>query len=164
MSNKEICIEHLQQYCSRHVMSLPIAKDHGWQLKRYAILADGRKFDNDIASSALIEAYARLPDAGNLVDEADNHGIGFQIVHFAELAVVSPVFYWQWGCVLANIGQMRANWITPTNFGNGVEEIVGCIWEMEVVSFEVNTWKNTLLNNVDTPTERLASYLQQHIV
>lgn len=143
-------------------MSLPLAKERGWQLKRYAILADGRDFDSDIASSALTEAFARLPDAGDLNDEVSNHGIGFQIVHFAQTAVVSPVFYWQWGGVLANIGQIRANWETPNNFTNGVEEVVGCIWEMEIVCFEISAWKNTLLNTVGTPTERVASYLQLH--
>ncbi|VAX31526.1 hypothetical protein MNBD_NITROSPINAE05-195, partial [hydrothermal vent metagenome] len=87
-----------------------------------------------------------------------------QIIHFAETAVVSPVFYWQWGSVLANIEQMRAKWEAPTIFGDGMREIVGCIWEMNVVSFEIDAWKNTLLNNVGTPAERLAVYLEQHFV
>lgn len=157
-------MEHLQQFYSRSVLSLPVAKDHGWQLKRYAILANGRNFDNNIASSALIEAFKRLPDAGSLKDGAGNHGVGFQIVHFAQIAVVSPVFYWQWGSVLANIGQIRAKWETPTIFGDGVKEIVGCIWEMEIVNFEIGTWRNTLLNNTGTPEERFETYLEQHFV
>lgn len=157
-------MEHLQQFCSRSVSSLPVVKDHGWQLKRYAILANGRNFDNNIASSALIEAIKRLPDAGRLSDGTSNHGVGFQIVHFAEIAVVSPVFYWQWGSVLANIEQIRAKWEEPTIFGKGVKEVVGCVWEMEVVNFEINAWKNTLLGTVGTPTERLANYLEQHLI
>ncbi len=157
-------MEHLQQFCSRRILSLPIAKDHGWQLKRYAILANGRDFDNNIAVSAHIEAIKRLPLAGSLMDGSVNHGVGFQIVHFAEVAVVSPVFYWQWGSVLANIEQIRAKWEAPTMFENGVKEVVGCIWEMEVVSFEINAWKNTLLNNVGAPTKRLASYLEKRFV
>ncbi|NIA71072.1 hypothetical protein HBA54_20950 [Pelagibius litoralis] len=130
-------------------------------MKRYAILADGRRFDDRTASAAGTEAIKRLPDAGSLADGIGNHGIGFQIIHFAEVAVVSPVFYWQWGSVLANIGQMRAKWEAPTEFGNGVKEVVGCIWEMDVVSFEINAWKTTLLNDVGTPAERLATYLEQ---
>jgi len=138
-----------------------MVKDQGWQLKRYAILANGRSFDNNIASSARTEAIKRLPDAGSLMDETGNHGVGFQIIHFAEIAVVSPVFYWQWGNVLANIEQMRAKWEA---FGDGVKEVVGCIWEMDVVGFEIDAWKKTLLNDVGTPTERLATYLEQHFV
>jgi len=141
-----------------------MVKDQGWQLKRYAILADGRSFDKDIASSARTEAIQRLPDAGSLMDETGNHGVGFQIIHFAEIAVVSPVFYWQWGSVLANIEQMRAKWGAPTIFGDGVKEVVGCVWEMGVVSFEINAWKTTLLTDVGTPAERLATYLEQHFV
>lgn len=154
-------MDHLQAFCPRSVLSLPVVRDRGWQLKRYAILASGRDFDDRIASAAGTEAIKRLPDAGSLIDGLGNHGVGFQIVHFAEIAVVSPVFYWQWGSVLASIDQMRAKWETPTEFGNGVKEVVGCIWEMEVVSFEIDAWKATLLKDVGTPTERLATYLEQ---
>ncbi len=156
-------MEHLQQFCSRGVLSLPMVKDQGWQLKRYAILAYGKSFDNKIASSAGDEAIKRLPQAGSLLDGTGNHGVGFQIIHFAEKAVVSPVFYWQWGSVLANIEPMRAEWKSPTIFGDGAKEAVGCIWEMDVVSFETSAWKNTLLNHAGTPSERLATYLVQHL-
>lgn len=156
-------MEHLQKFRTREVLSLPVVSDQGWQLKRYAILADGREFADHIAAAASAEAIKRLPDAGRLNDEAGNHGVGFQIVHFAEVAVVSPVFYWQWGSVLASIQQMRAQWETPTAFGDGVREVVGCVWEMDVVSFEVDAWKTTLLNDVGTPEERLAAYLEQRL-
>ncbi len=162
--NKEILVEHLQQFRARRVLALPVVEDQGWQLKRYAILANGRSFDNGITSSAGIEAIKRLPDAGSLIDGTGNHGVGFQIIHFAELAVMSPVFYWQWGNVLAKIEHMRAIWEAPTIFGDGKAEVVGCVWEMGVVNFELNAWKNTLLNDVGTPTERLATYLERHLV
>lgn len=152
-------MRHLQQFRSRKVLPLTICKDRGWQLKRYAILADGREFDETIASAAEAEAFKRLPEAGNLDDEAGNHGIGFQIIHFAQTAVVSPVFYWQWGSVLANLDQMRASWEEPTVFGDGIKEVVGCIWEMDVVSFEISAWKTTLLHDTGLPSQRLANYL-----
>jgi len=155
-------VDHLQPYRPRNVLPLPILKDQGWQLKRYAILADGRSFDDEISSSAGVEAIKRLPSAGGLTDGTGNHGVGFQIVHFAEVAVVSPVFYWQWGNVLANIEQIRAQWAAPTRFADGVKEVVGCIWEMDIVNFEISVWKNTMLNNVGTPAARLATYLEQH--
>ncbi|TQV77714.1 hypothetical protein [Denitrobaculum tricleocarpae] len=154
-------MRHLQAFQSRDVRALPLANEKGWQLKRYAILSEGRDFDNGIASSALAEALARLPKAGQIGDEAGNHGVGFQIIHFAEVAVVSPVFYWQWGSVLANIGQMRAPWDQPTSFGDGESEVVGCVWEMDLVSFEIAAWKDTVLGHSGTPAERLASYGEQ---
>ena len=76
-------MNHLQQFCSRSVLSLPIVRDEGWQLKQYAIFANGRTFDESIASAAGTEAINRLPAVGSLLDEAGNHGVGFQIVHFA---------------------------------------------------------------------------------
>ncbi len=156
-------MKHLQSFQSRAVMALPLAKEAGWQLKRYAILAHGRRFDDGIAASALLEAIARLPKAGRIEDETGNHGVGFQIIHFAEVAVVSPVFYWQWGSVLANIKQMRAPWEQPTAFGDGKAEFIGCVWEMEVVSFETGAWRDTLLGDAGTVAERLTRYsLQQY--
>lgn len=162
-ANKDVLVDHLQEFHPRRALSLPVVEGIGWQLKQYAILADGRDFDDCIAAAAAVEALKRLPAAGSLIDRAGNHGVGFQIVHFAEVAVVSPVFYWQWGSVLASIEQLRAPWEAPTAFGDGVKEVVGCVWEMDVVSFEINAWKTTLLNDVGTPEERLAAYLEQRL-
>lgn len=156
-------MNHLQEFCARRVISLPVAAAHGWQLKRYAILAEGRDFDADVASAASAEAFRRLPEAGSLLEGGGNQGVGFQIIHFAEVAVVSPVFYWQWGSVLANIGQIRAPWTAPTAFEDGVQEIIGCVWEMDVVTFEVKAWKETLLGAGGTPEDRLAAYLAQQV-
>lgn len=161
MANKDILVDHLQEFHPRRALSLPIVEGRGWWLKQYAVLAGGREFDDRIAAAAATEALKRLPAAGSLIDGTGNHGVGFQIVHFAEVAVVSPTFYWQWGSVLASIEQMRAQWETPTDFGNGVKEVVGCIWEMEVVCFEVDAWKTTLLTDVGTPEQRLARYLER---
>ncbi len=155
-------MEHIQPFKSRTLLPLPTAKEHGWQLKRYAIVANGRTFESDITSAALVAAYQRLPAPGSLTDSSGNHGVGFQIIHFAEVAVVSPVFYWQWGSVLANAPQMRAQWDAPTGFNDGVKEVVACVWEMEIIAFEVNAWKNTILGNAGLPAERLAAYLALH--
>ena len=156
-------MKHLQPFCPRHVVSLPVANGSGWHLKQYAILAEGKEYDQKVVSAALDGAVERLPQAGSLDDQDGNHGIGFQIIHFAEVAVVSPVFFWQWGSVLANIRQMRAPWKHPTKFGTGVKEVVGCIWEMEVVNFEVSAWANTMLSDIGTPHENLADYFERRL-
>ncbi|WP_299084864.1 hypothetical protein [uncultured Ruegeria sp.] len=157
-------MNNLPPYRPRPVLALASIEASGWYLKRYAILAHGRAFDEAIASAATSEALKRLPKAGSLSDETDNQGVAFQIVHFAEVAVVSPVFYWQWGSVLANLDQMRASWDTPTEFGDGVREVVGCIWEMNIVQFEVRAWANQLLSGTKSTTDGLAAYLQDHAV
>lgn len=154
--------DHLQQFRARDVRGLPSLTDQGWTLKRYAILAHDRHYDDAIASAAGTEALRRLPKAGTLDDTTGNHGVGFQLVHFAETAVVSPVFYWCWGSVLANISQIRADWNAPTDFQGGAKDIIGCIWEMDIVNFEVQAWKTTLLQHDRHPADRLATYLAQH--
>ena len=152
-------MQHLQPFKPRRVLALPTAHTDGWQLKRYAILADNKNYDPSIAASALDAAITRLPTAGRLEDPDGNHGIGFQIVHFAQVAVVSPVFYWMWGSVLANTEQMRAPWNNPTVFKTGVPEVVGCLWEMQIVAFESRSWRQTILNG---NTDQLPRYLRSH--
>jgi hypothetical protein len=154
----------LQPFRPRPVLALPHVESNGWHLKRYAILADGRVFDEAIATAAGEEALRRLPKAGSLNDEAGNQGVAFQIVHFAEVAVVSPVFYWQWGSVLAHLNQMRASWDAPTELGDGVREVVGCIWEMNIVQFEVVAWATQLLGGTKSTTDGLNAYLQEYAV
>ena len=155
-------LNSLQPYQPRPVLTLPRTESGGWHLKRYAILADGRSFDEAVATAATEEALRRLPEAGSLHDETGNQGVSFQIVHFAEVAVVSPVFYWQWGSVLAHIDQMRASWDAPTHFGDGVKEVVGCIWEMNIVQFELEAWATQLLDGRKSTEDGLRAYLEQH--
>ncbi|WP_299478267.1 hypothetical protein [uncultured Roseibium sp.] len=156
-------MEHLSRFQPRDIRSLPVLETDGWHLKQYAILSEGKSFDPAVAAAAGAEALKRLPPPGGLEDPIRAHGIGFQIVHFAQVAVVAPVFYWQWGSVLSKIDQMRAPLHTPTEFGNGAEEVIGCLWEMDIVSFETDTWKSTILSGEGTPAQRLAAYLKARI-
>ncbi|KIC50088.1 hypothetical protein [Tateyamaria sp. ANG-S1] len=155
-------MSHLTQYEAREVLSMPAMQRDGWRLKRYAILAQGRALSQDVMDAAAKEAHHRLPLPGALEDENGNHGVGFQIVHFAETAVVSPVFYWQWGSVLANIHQMRARWERPTDFSDGKSEVVGCVWEMNIVIHETQSWMRNLLSDDGTVQARLARYMGDH--
>ena len=152
-------MEHLKPFEEREVLRLDSINEQSWQLKRYAILAEGRTFEAEVAAAATAEALQRLPKAGSLADAIGNHGIGFQIIHFAETAVVSPVFYWQWGSVLAQPFQIKAQWNRPTIFKDGVDEIVGCIWEMNIVRDEVKAWTDTMLGRSQNPLEQLSDYL-----
>ncbi|WP_299601899.1 hypothetical protein [uncultured Tateyamaria sp.] len=143
------------------MLSLDLEHSAGWQLKRYAILADDRAFSEEVAAAATATAFDRLPQAGTLVDADGNHGVGFQLIHFAETAVVSPVFYWQWGSVLAHIDQLRAPWDTPTHFDTGKTEVFGCVWEMDIVTFEVGAWTATILSDHGAPKDRLETYMKK---
>mgnify|MGYP001803432165 FL=1 len=148
---------HLAPFRARPVRPLAPITRQGWTLKRYAILADGRSYDDAVASAATDSALDRLPEAGPLEDASGNHGLGFQIIHFADTAVVSPVFYWQWGSVLAHIDQLRAPWSTPTAFETGKADVFGCVWEMDIVSFEVDTWRRTMLDGPGIPADYIAA-------
>jgi len=152
---------HLQPFKAREILSLPIAESAGWQIKRYGLLAKQKQFNESVVAAALPAAIERLPTAGHLSYAESNHGVGFQIVHFAEVAVVSPIFYWLWGSVLANTQQMRAQWDSPNEFQTGAKHIIGCVWEMQLVCFETQAWQQTMLNDEHTPEERLKHYLNK---
>ena len=160
----EFDLEHLKPFEERDVVRLESVNDQGWRLKRYAVLADGRAFAEDVASAATDEALSRLPYAGSLENELGNHGIGFQIIHFAETAVVSPVFYWQWGSVLAKPFQIKAQWNNPTVFEDGVDEIVGCVWEMNIVRDEVEAWTSTILGKSSDPLGQVPDYMNAYVL
>lgn len=154
-------MSHLKQFTPRKILALPTAETVGWQLKRYGILADQKSFEPQVASSALAAAIERLPIARDISVPDGNHGVGIQLIHFAEVAVVSPVFYWVWGSVLANTDQMRAQWESLNRFETGVKEVVGCIWEMQILCFETQAWKDTMLGGKGAPKENLTDYLRQ---
>lgn len=75
---------HLKPYKAREVTALPLAQQRGWRLKRYAILSAGRTVEDPLVAGATGDVLDRLPVPGDLSDAADNHGVGFQIIHFAE--------------------------------------------------------------------------------
>jgi len=152
-------VKHFQPYQSRTTVSVPTAQRSGWHIKRYAVIANQRVFDPDVATSALDAAIEQLPDPGKLENPNGNHGVGFQIVHFAEVAIVSPVFYWEQGSVLANTHQMRAPWDDSKNFSTGLREVVGCVWEMQIVAFETQSWVEIMLGGDGTPRKNLSRYL-----
>lgn len=155
-------MQHLQRFRDRELVSFPVMRSDGWRLKRYVICWESRSIDESVIAAASAAACRQLPLAGTLDDPESNHGIGFQIIHFAQVAVVSPVFFWQWGSVLSNIVQLRAPWTRPTEFSVGIPGIVGCVWEMQLVSFEVATWTKTMLNGSGHGQQNSEVYLKSH--
>lgn len=153
-------MHHLAPFQRREIRALELARTDGWRLKRYAIVADSRVFDPSAVEAATQAAFDRLPPAGTLDDANGNHGVGLQIFHFAdEIPLVSPVFYWKWGSVLFNSHQMRSYSESPYKIVDGVREVVGCIWEMELVDFEVRAWRDMVLAGGADPGARVARYL-----
>ncbi|KMW57763.1 hypothetical protein AIOL_002731 [Candidatus Rhodobacter oscarellae] len=154
-------MDHLEAYRARDVLALPLVAQDGWRIKQYAILSAERVLSRDVTDAAAKAMIERLPPPGGLDSADGNHGICIQIVHFAQVAVVAPAVYWQWGSVLARLDQMRAPWEEPTDFKAGVPEVLGCVWEMDVIAAEVALWRDTVLSHHGAPEERLKHYLSK---
>lgn len=145
----------------RVVHPLSLSRQHGWRLKRYRIMADNRTEDEAAIAAATAAAFARLPTAGRLEDADGNHGVGFQIFHFSEeIPLVSPVFYWTRGSVLSHPMQMRSYSEAPYEIVDGVPDVVGCIWEMEIVTYEITAWRNIVLADGVDVSARVERYLR----
>ncbi|WP_157598841.1 hypothetical protein [Tateyamaria omphalii] len=57
---------------------------------------------------------------------------------------------------------MRAAWEAPTSFGDGVAEVIGCVWEMNLIIHETQSWMRTLLSGHGTQDDRLVRYMEDH--
>jgi len=55
---------------------------------------------------------------------------------------------------------MRAQWGETNYFETGVKEVVGCVWEMQIITFESELWTSTMLGNNRNIDENLATYLR----
>jgi hypothetical protein len=55
---------------------------------------------------------------------------------------------------------MRAQWNSSCKFETGVKEVVGCVWEMQIVCYETDAWANTMLGKIGTVDEELIRYLE----
>lgn len=155
-----VAMDHLTPYASRQITALAPATKQGWRLKRYALMAGDRALDAHTVKAATRAAQRRLPPPGTLAQGSGNHGCGFQIIHFAQTAIVSPVFYWQWGSVLSSLTQLRAPRHAPTAFEDGYTEIVGCVWELEIVAFETQAWTQTVLAPGAPVADPITDYLK----
>lgn len=139
-------MDHFSPFEKRDIQVIGMSRSSGWRLKRYAIIAKNRALNENAIALATDAAFERLPPAGTLENSAGNHGVGFQIFHFSEqIPLVSPVFYWKWGSVLSNAHQMRSYDNSSYKIVDGAEDVVGCIWEMEIVTFEVQLWRDVVL-------------------
>lgn len=153
-------MEHFKPFERREVSALSVFHKAGWRLKRYTIRAPNRSLDDAAVAAASDAALARLPTAGGLGDAEGNHGVGFQIFHFSEqIPLVSPMFYWKWGSVLSNAHQIRSYSDTPYALVDGAGEVIGCLWEMEIVAQEIRAWRDTMLAPGGHPSDRLRDYL-----
>ena len=55
---------------------------------------------------------------------------------------------------------MKVHWNEPTVFKDGVDEIVGCVWEMNIVRDEVKAWTDTMLGRSQNPLDQMSKYLK----
>ena len=59
------------------------------------------------------------------------------------------------------INQSPLRFLLLPSLDDGVKEVVGCIWEMNIVQFELEAWATQLLDGRKSTEDGLREYLQQ---
>jgi len=143
------------RYIPRKVKPRAVITVNGHRLKSYEIYFDeaakGCVEDHELQS--LISPC--LPVAEDPLD----HGIGFVMVHFARDGNYLLLSRWYGGNMLKHdlfeLKQTPAGWQIISMESTG---IVACVWELQVVAFERQTWICTAMARGGTEAS-FASYL-----
>ncbi len=136
------------RYVPRKVKPRPVITVNGYRLKPYEIYFDeGVKgcIEDDDELQAIISPC--LPVSEDPLD----HGIGFVIIHFARDGNYLLLSHWYGGNMLKHdlfeLKQTPTRWQVISLESTG---IVACVWELQVITFERQTWICTAMDKGGT--------------
>ncbi|MEM7711246.1 MAG: hypothetical protein AAF264_10945 [Pseudomonadota bacterium] len=127
------------------------------RLKVYTISAHGHVASGDLldrARGTLTDDMAPLPDGATL---------GFVIVHPGTEGTSILVHWWEQGSVLCHrlLRRLHGSGAPVDVQGRGV---VGCVWELAVISAEQRAWRRTMMGATPSPDAYLAETLHAESV
>ena len=136
----------LATYQPRHYEQLGIWEEGPFRLKAYAIRHDGVSAGSVAASRELIAA-ARAHSAKRLIAAAGgghHHGLGFVVLHAGLVAHWLLVDWWAHGDICCHL-LSRSEHQSPLDFRPESRPLLGCVWELPILSFERDAWVKTML-------------------
>lgn len=150
-------IEIQEAYKPRTIRFLELWEASGWQLKVYGI-AYGRPLPRpELVTAAKRVAHQRLLESAS---NQKNYGMGFLGVHDGRTANFVFVDWW------AEENELHHHvYVSPTDKPEMLEYVtptglVACVWDLRVLSFERQTWIDTVLKNPNPDSE---AYLQTRL-
>ncbi|MYD32458.1 MAG: hypothetical protein F4W98_01065 [Acidimicrobiales bacterium] len=131
-------------YRPRPIRHLSTQTVQGWHLKTYGINAMPQRSDDVLDPD--VEAAAARVGHGLLEGlETSNTGrYGFLIIHQGGLANWLLVNRWAEDILLRS-ELFRAGHDAPTDFQPETSDLIGCLWELEVVDFERRAWTEAVI-------------------
>ncbi|MEM7735050.1 MAG: isochorismatase [Deinococcota bacterium] len=146
-------------YAKRTMQFLMLHSAGPWRLKVYSIQHEDRPqltvaaaLQDELVQAALERATTYLQG----ISTTDHYGVGFVILHQAREANFLLVDWWTEENTLAQALYM-SQFTAPQQFEVVTSPaLVGCVWEMQIQSFEKDAWIQYVLTNAQADTE---SYL-----
>lgn len=143
-------------YKVRHIKFKEIISVAQWKVKAYTI-SKNINFQADVTYAHVLK---KLPDWLNQFNsfDASHENIAFLIVHEGTEGVFSLINTWV-GKNMLQTHIFISKFDTPTSFekisGDG---LFACIWELEVINHEKDSWVNHILKKQENPDYQ--SYLE----
>ncbi|RUV19466.1 hypothetical protein [Mesorhizobium sp. M7A.F.Ca.MR.245.00.0.0] len=141
--------ETIEIYHPRGVSNLGQWDIGGLKLKVYGLVADNKKVDGPMVT--LAQSFVRQEVLPRVVDEGDDNGMGFVIIHPGELGVSISVHWWIQGSVLCQ-HIYRKLYSAAEPMDTVKRPVVACVWELALINAEQEAWRKTMMKSEPSPS------------
>lgn len=152
-SGSQIAIKLSEPFRPRPVHFLGLWEIGGWRMKVYGLHAEHHRLLPELVAAAKELAARVLPK-----EAADAYGVGFVGVHCGRESNVVFIDWW------AQENELHHHVFTsplekPLELSRAGDGLLGCVWDLQLIWFERNTWVEKVLNNPRGPD--LDTYLKK---
>lgn len=139
----------MTMYKTREIKFNSIVEVEGWKIKVYTI-SKNQQFEGNITLTAAINKFPEWLNKTNGFDDS-NDKIGFLICHSGTEGVFSILNWWV-GKNMLNTHIFFSEYSRPQEFKRiSGEGLAPCIWELEVINRERNSWIEHILKQPENP-------------
>jgi len=125
----------------------------GLRMKIFGLCAAGREIDETVLAGARAFLDRDLP--GRVAAQGESDGLGFVIVHAGAAGLTVSAYWWVMGSVLCQ----TLHRVLPSGAAAYPDDhpVVGCVWELGLVSAEQTIWRDTMMVPDADPDRYLAT-------
>jgi hypothetical protein len=141
--------ETIEIYRPRDVSNLGQWDIGGLKLKVYGLVADNKKIDH--AMVTLAQSFVRQEVLPRVVDEGDDNGMGFVIIHPGELGISISAHWWIQGSVLCQ-HIYRKLYAASKPMDTVKRPVIACVWELALINAEQEAWRKAMMKSEPSPS------------
>lgn len=141
--------ENIEIYHPRDVSNLGLWEFGGLKLKVYGLFAAEKHASEGMLSEA--KAFVRQDVLPRVVEEGEDNGMGFVIIHPGDLGVSVSAHWWIQGSVLCQ--HIYRKLYSETKAMDTVKRpVIACVWELALINAEQEAWRRTMMNSDPSPS------------